>query len=180
MPRWDSSAPRKKLPPPTTTPTCVPPRTTSAICRAREWTTSGPTPTPPPPNSSPESLSMTRRYQVSGGAKPPVLLAGPLSSRRAGSTLAATRSAGPDLEVGEPGEGDPGRVEHLLDRALGLTHRLLLEQDVVGVEGVEPALDDLGDRLLGLALGAGLLLQHSTLGRDHVGRDVLTGEVART
>src|SRR5438874_2513817 len=31
MPAWASSAPRKKLPPPTTTATCVPPWTTSPV-----------------------------------------------------------------------------------------------------------------------------------------------------
>ena len=34
MPRWAISAPRKKLPPPTTIATCTPLRTTSLTCRA--------------------------------------------------------------------------------------------------------------------------------------------------
>src|SRR6266480_817006 len=58
--RW-SSAPRNMLPPPTTTATWIPRRTTVAIWRANDWTTFGSTPTAPPPNTSPESLSTTRR-----------------------------------------------------------------------------------------------------------------------
>src|ERR1700688_4132799 len=62
MPRCCSCAPRKKLPPPITTATWTPLRTTSAIWRATRWTTSGSRPTCPPPNISPPSLSNTRPY----------------------------------------------------------------------------------------------------------------------
>src|SRR5947209_13644389 len=62
MPRCCSCAPRKKLPPPITTATCTPSRTTSAIWRATRATTSGSNPTWPPPNISPPSLSSTREY----------------------------------------------------------------------------------------------------------------------
>ena len=41
MPAWASSAPRKKLPPPTTTATCVPCATTSASCSAIRCTIVG-------------------------------------------------------------------------------------------------------------------------------------------
>src|SRR5690554_2660629 len=60
MPRWESSAPRKKLPPPTTIAisTSV---ATEAISLAMELTTSGFTPRDPPPKDSPESLRRTRR-----------------------------------------------------------------------------------------------------------------------
>src|ERR1700754_5138525 len=68
MPRFWSSAPRKKLPPPTTTATWTPRRTTDAIWRATAWTTSGSTPTMPPPNTSPDSLRTTRRGLPGGGA----------------------------------------------------------------------------------------------------------------
>src|SRR5665648_461785 len=61
MPIWDSSAPRKKLPPPTTIATCTPARTASPISWAIPRTTSGASPTFPPPKVSPESLSSTRR-----------------------------------------------------------------------------------------------------------------------
>src|SRR3981189_3139948 len=64
MPRSCSSAPRKKLPPPTTTATCKPRRTTVAICRARPCTTSGSTPILPPPKASPDNLSTTRRART--------------------------------------------------------------------------------------------------------------------
>src|ERR1700733_4990543 len=62
MPRCCSCAPRKKFPPPITTATCTPVRTTSAIWRATSATTSGSRPTCPPPNISPPSLSKTRVY----------------------------------------------------------------------------------------------------------------------
>ena len=68
MPRCCSSAPRKKLPPPVTTAICTPASTTLAISRAIFCTTSGSTPTLPPPKTSPESLSSTRSYPVTGGA----------------------------------------------------------------------------------------------------------------
>src|SRR5699024_6478084 len=61
MPRWESSAPRKKLPPPTTTAHSTPWETPSAISPAMRETTSGSTPTAPPPKASPESFRRTRR-----------------------------------------------------------------------------------------------------------------------
>src|ERR1700739_3516789 len=67
MPRCCSCAPPEKFPPPITTATWVPPRTTSAICRATRWTTSGSSPTCPPPNISPPSLSTTRPYNGRAG-----------------------------------------------------------------------------------------------------------------
>src|SRR3954466_2438254 len=66
MPRWESSAPRKKFPPPTTTDTCTPSRTTSAIWPASRATTSGSTPRLSAPNTSPESFSSTLRYRGPG------------------------------------------------------------------------------------------------------------------
>src|SRR4029453_3831232 len=62
MPRCCSSAPRKKLPPPTTTATWTCIWFTMAICLASPATTSGSTPTLPPPKTSPESFSITRLY----------------------------------------------------------------------------------------------------------------------
>src|SRR4051812_26361754 len=60
MPEADSSAPRKKLPPPTTIATSTCP-TVAAICLAIPRTVSGSTPSLPPPKTSPDSLSRTRR-----------------------------------------------------------------------------------------------------------------------
>src|SRR4051812_41153177 len=102
---------------------------------------------------------------------------------------ARTLTAGPcrtaysglaDLEAGEPLDGHVGLVDDLLHRALGLGDRRLLEQDEVLVEGVDTTLDDLGDRLLGLALFLRGLLGDATLGLDRLGRDLLAGEEART
>src|SRR3954454_16045876 len=122
MPRSDSSWPRKKLPPPMTTATWTPDLTTSAICRATSWTTSGSTPTCPPPNISPPSFSRTRFQFVGAGS--------------IGAVLPA------DREADELVQGDPGLVKNRLDRLLVVTDVGLLEQDVVLVEGVDPALDD--------------------------------------
>src|SRR6201996_6381628 len=69
----------------------------------------------------------------------------------------------PDLESGETSHGHAGLGEDLLDRLLLLLHeRLLGEHDVLEV-GVDPAFDDLGDRLVGLALVAGDLLRDPAL-----------------
>ena len=59
-----------------------------------------------------------------------------------------------DLEADEPCHGDAGLVEQRLDRLLVVRHRRLLEQHDVLEEPAQPAFDDLGQRLLGLALRA--------------------------
>src|SRR5262245_7368142 len=74
MPCSLSCAPRKKLPPPTTTATCTPSRTTVAIWRAIARTTTMSTPIAPPPKTSPDSLSTTRRLRI--GGRPTSLRAG--------------------------------------------------------------------------------------------------------
>src|SRR3954462_12184481 len=204
MPAWLSSAPRKKLPPPMTTATCAPLATTSASCSAMPRTMSASTPTLPPPKVSPESLSSTRWLPLSsagwkavgadsGGvvsvnAKPlgrnswvdPAARAnGPAPEGERGRSLPCDASGLADLEAGEPLHGQAGVVDDLLHRALGLGDRRLLEQDEVLVVGVDPTLDDLGDRLLGLALLLGRLLGDATLGLDRLGRDLLAAEVGR-
>src|ERR1700742_3277733 len=127
MPRWLSSALRKKLPPPMTTATCVPPRTTSAIWLDTVCTTSGSTPTAPPPNISPPSLSSTRRNP----GRPP------------GSILRSViRSGLADLEAGELLDRDARGVQQCLHGLLRLLDRRLLQQHDVLVEPVDPALDD--------------------------------------
>ena len=85
--------------------------------------------------------------------------------------------SGADLEAGEPLHGGAGRVEDGLDRLLRLGDRLLLEQHDLLVEPTEATLDDLRDRLLGLALLAGLLLGDRALGLDDVRGDLVAGEV---
>src|SRR5829696_1748012 len=233
MPAWLSSAPRKKLPPPMTTATCVPLATTSASCSAIPLTMSASTPTLPPPKVSPESFSSTRWYPLtSAGWKAVGADSGGVvwvnassldrsrSARKHGADPAAWSPSGPhgrtngpaprtgagpfvprcripprarerrgqrgpssglaDLEAGEPLDGHPGLVHDLLHRALGLGDRRLLEQHEVLVEGVDPALDDLDDRLLGLALLLRGLLGDAALGLDRLGRDLVAGEEART
>src|SRR4051794_16877285 len=204
MPAWLSSAPRKKLPPPMTTATCVPLATTSASCSAIPRTTSASTPTLPPPKVSPESLRRTRWYPLpsagwkavgadSGGvvsvnasslvrgglSDPAARTNGPAPGGERGRSSCAVPSGLADLEAGEPLHGQAGVVGNLLDRALRLGDRRLLEQDEVLVEGVDPTLDDLGDRLLGLALLLRGLLGDATLGLDGLRRDLLAGEEAR-
>src|SRR5438093_383442 len=111
------SSPRKKLPPPTTTATWVPPAATSALCRASECTTSGSTPTWPPPNTSPDSFSSTRWYQIGsrpcdGGATSCSVTAAPLVVER--GTRNPSSSALADLEMSELRDGHAGLVEDLL------------------------------------------------------------------
>src|SRR3954451_20162976 len=181
--------------------TWIPRRITVAICRAMPCTTSGSTPTAPPPNTSPESLSTTRRGRKDGGVgsstglvcsvtivmDPPSLLASqrPYATGRPG---AQSRSRPPmpllvlllaDLEPDEPGDVEARLVGDLLHGLLVVDHGGLLEQDEVLEEGVHPALDDLGQRLLGLALLLGGLLGDAALGVDDLGRHLVAGEEAR-
>src|SRR5262249_51736709 len=156
------SAPRKKLPPPTTMHTPTPSRTTSAISVAMRWTTSGSTPTLPPPNTSPESLISTRWYAVTGR----LLACGRSSSSRsdrfahgkAGCGCSRESSAtglpdtlavvvhlgaesirsGADLETDEGLDRRTVLVEDGLDRLLVLHDRRLLEQHDVLEEPVQP------------------------------------------
>src|SRR4051794_13013188 len=64
--------------------------------------------------------------------------------------------SGADLETREPRHGGVGGVQDLLDRLLGLEDRLLVEQDDLLEERVDPTLDDPLDGSLGLALLEGL------------------------
>src|SRR6476659_6802724 len=192
MPRCESSAPRKKLPPPTTIATWTPVRTTSAICRAMVATTSGSTPSLPPPNTSPDSLRTTRRYGCPSSWTPeaatsPVSALDPCTITASSSLdvwtsprqSASPGSAAADLEPGEALHGHAGRVQDGLDVLLAVQHRRLLEQGDVLEEAVDPPLHDLGQRLLRLALLAGGGLGDPTLVLDHVGRDLVPGDVLR-
>src|SRR3954464_14487309 len=115
MPRCAISAPRKKLPPPTTIATCTPVRTTSDTWRAMSATTSRSRPTSPPPKTSPESLSSTRLYGRSSApaaeeAAPGMLLigCGLLRLSDSGRTLSLAH-----LEAREAEHVDAGLLEDL-------------------------------------------------------------------
>src|ERR1700761_2992805 len=102
-----------------------------------------------------------------------------VSRRPAGIARRPLRLRLPDLEPGETSHGHAVVREHLLDRLLLLLDERLLDQHHVLVEGVDPAVDDLGDRLLGLALLAGDLLRDPALLLHYVGRDLVPGGVLR-
>src|SRR5690349_18473637 len=112
MPRWLSSAPRKKLPPPTTMATCTPSLTADVTCLAMPLTTSGSMPICPPPMTSPESLSRTRRM------------------RQRYRPVALGTSSAADLDVREPRHRDPSIVQQRLHGLLGVLHGRLLEEHV--------------------------------------------------
>src|SRR5262245_24693084 len=67
VPRLLNSAPRSRLPPPTTIATSTPSRCTRATLSASVATTSGSTPLPLLPRLSPLSLSRIRRILVGSG-----------------------------------------------------------------------------------------------------------------
>src|SRR6478609_3574571 len=174
MPRCWSSAPRKKLPPPSTIASWVPVFTTSATWLAIAWTTSGSTPTRPPPNTSPDSLSSTRWNGEAGTSVSMSMWLGLLSARSRWSSVRSRRwSVGAHLEARELPDGDAGVVEHGLYRLLGVLHRRLLEQHGVLEEAVHPTLDDARQRLLRLALlTRGRLGDLALLGQDVLGHVV--------
>src|SRR3954447_24296509 len=159
MPRFCNSAPRKKLPPPTTTAICTPRRVAVAICRAMPCTTSGSTPTAPPPNTSPESFSTTRRGRKGGEVgsstgtacsvtivmRPAFLHSFREDLMRRGGRAQNRVPDLPchlfvlllaDLEPDEPGDVEARLVGDLLHGLLVVDHGGLLEQDVVLEEGV--------------------------------------------
>src|SRR6266513_2288312 len=84
-----------------------------------------------------------------------------------------------DLEPGERQHGDALLGQDLLDRLLRVLHEGLLGQDDVLEERAQPALHDLADRLLGLALVAGDLLRDAPLVLDHVAGHLVAGHVLR-
>src|ERR1700733_3342448 len=169
MPRSARAAPRNMLPPPTTAATCTPSFTAAMISVARWATTSGEMPRGSEPANSPPDSFSTTRCQL-GCAVP-----GPdpgIARRPPGSGLA-------DLEPGEAGDGQVAGGQDLLDGGLVVLHEGLLgEHDVLEV-GVDPALDDLGNGLLGLALVAGDLLGDPALLLQDVGGHVLARGVER-
>ena len=163
MPRFCSSAPRKKLPPPITTATCMP----RAHARSRS---AGPSPA----RRRDRRRSRRRRTPRRRASAPPARTAGLLVIR---ASVALTRVCLPSVIVGSrrakrggrgavtdtgdllassiaPGQawptsnrtnrvdGQAGLGQHLLDRLLLVLHRRLLEQDEVLEEGVDAAFDD--------------------------------------
>src|SRR4029077_15136447 len=126
--------------------------------RVRSFSTR-PTASRSPRASSPKAWMrlMHRRYQV----VPP---------EREGLRLA-------DLEANEPGDGHACLVEQRLDGLLVVGHRRLIEQHDVLVEPGHATLDDLGHRLLGLALVARGLLGDAALVGDDILGHIVAGEV---
>src|SRR3954452_17211187 len=188
MPLCWSSAPRKKLPPPTTTATWVPDLATCAICVASPCTTTGSTPTLPPPNTSPESLSITRAYGLVMGVSSVVPVRSATWPRARRPTLRGRgrRTQGPchgsgagSLEADEPLDLDARSLELLADRGLAVGDRRLVEQSDVLEVGVHPALDDARQSLLGLALLLGLGLGDAPLVLDEVGGHLVPAQVGR-
>src|SRR5664279_1487828 len=170
MPRVAPTMPRKMLPPPTTIAISTPSSTrASATSSAIRWTTAASMPNEMlvSAKASPESFSTTRRNRLSVIGTP---------GFASGPTLFLAH-----LDAGEP--ADLGLWSELLDELahgeLRVPHEALLEEDVVLVEAVQPALHDLADRGFGLALVARQLGEHLALLLDRVGRDVFTADVAR-
>src|SRR5260370_41240851 len=106
-----------------------------------------------PANSPPDSFSTTRcQLGCSTPAVPVIVwLPAPLVLGLA------------DLEPGETGDGEVVLGEELLDRGLVVLHEDLLGEHGVLEVGVQPAVDDLAEGLLGLALFAGDLLGYPPL-----------------
>src|ERR1700734_1160709 len=157
-----------------------------SACTAGPGPTAGSSRTPAPPP---------------GAAGPPACTAGPGptagSSRTAAPawcvTLPSTRcSPSPpitswprpssglaDLEPRERADGNPLIGEQLLDGLLGIPDERLLGEDHVLEERVEPAFDDLRDRLLRLALVPGDLLHDAPLVLAHVRGHLVAVQVLR-
>src|SRR5437763_6524225 len=174
VPRSAPGMPRKMLPPPTTTAISTPSSVfAAATSSAMRWTTaaSSPEPVVVSANTSPESFSTTRSYRDASPNASPYAI-----SRRRTRGLFGT-----DLD---PNEAADGRIlaelaHELADGGLRVTDEGLLDEDRVLVEAVQPPLDDLRDRLLGLPLVAGEFLEHGPLLLEDVGRDIVARDVLR-
>src|ERR1039457_1061061 len=181
MPRSASCLPRNMLPPPTTTASSTPSATTAAISLARRKTTSGEMPSGSfPEKASPDSFTTTRLHRrwafgasgsgqlsswadvcpgpAAGSARtaaPAWCVALPSTGSSPSPPLTSwlrPSSGLADLEPRERADGNPLIGEQLLDGLLRVPDEGLLGQRHVLEERVEPALDDLRDRLLRLAL----------------------------
>src|SRR3954447_22737492 len=134
--------PRQMLPPPTTTAmsTSRSRRTSTISCAS--WRTMSPSmPWPSlPANASPESLRTTRRHRA-----PPTV----------------DRPSAADRDLGEA--HDLRAAEEVGDRLLLVLHVVLLEEHALLEPAGEATVDDLAERGLGLALGAGDVLERRPL-----------------
>src|SRR2546423_1888162 len=129
-----------------------------------------------PASTSPESLSMTRRNTpvpvpgVSTRAIPPSgvqVLGG-------GQTSGAAH-----LEAREGSHRDARFLQHVLDLFLVVLDRVLLAEHDLLVEADDGALDDLGDRLLGLAVLTSLGLGDASLTVEQLRGDLIPADVLR-
>src|ERR1035438_2770813 len=205
MPRSAICLPRNMLPPPTTAASSTPSATTAAISLARWKTTSGEMPSgSSPEKASPESFTTTRfqrrcAFGPSGSgyaAASAVACPVPAARTAAPASCVALPSTGcspsapltswlplasglADLDPREREDGNPLIGEQLLEGLLRLPDEWLLGQHHVLEERVEAALDDLGDRLLRLALVPGDLLHDAALVLDHVRGHLVTDQVLR-
>src|SRR3954465_9053385 len=152
MPAPTPFRPRQKLPPPTTTAMSTPRRVrTSTISSATCWRMSESSPNPVgSANASPESLRTIRDQRGMSAGSP-----------REATVMSA------DLDLGEA--HDLGPAEELGDRLLLVLGVGLLQEADLLVEAVEAALDDLGQRRLGLALVAADGLERRPLLLDLIG-----------
>src|SRR5699024_5383346 len=82
-----------------------------------------------------------------------------------------------DAEADEAGDGAAGLLSDLADALLRILGEGLVQEAVLLEEAVEATLDDLGDRLLGLALVTSGLLGDATLVGDLVLGDLVAREV---
>src|ERR1700722_18813347 len=209
MPRSAICLPRNMFPPPTTAASSTPPATTAAISLARWKTTSGEMPSGSlPEKASPESFTTTRfqrrcAFGASGSGYPSASATADVTDPAAASARTAapaecvalpstgcspspsltswlrSSSGLADLVPRERADGNPLIGEQLLDGLLRVPDKRLLGQHHVLEERVEPALDDLGNRLLRLALVPGDLLHDAPLVLDHVRGHLVTGQVLR-
>src|SRR3954454_22790131 len=171
MPRSAPGMPRKMFPPPTTTAISTPSSVfAAATSSAMRWTTAAsmPEPVAASANTSPESFRTTRSYRDASPNASSLSLRGP-------SLLGA------DLDPDKPADGGilAQLAEELADGGLRLPDERLLDEDGALVEAVQPTFDDLRERLLGLPLVAGELLEHGPLLLDDLGGDIVARDVLR-
>src|SRR5215475_9164629 len=83
------------------------------------------------------------------------------------------------LEPGERAHGHSLLGQDLLDGLLRVLDEGLLGEHDVLEEGTQPTLDDLADRLLGLAFLAGHLLRDAPLVLDHVAGHLVASDILR-
>src|SRR5512144_542753 len=170
------------LPPPITRASSRPSWRTSRISAAIDCSTRLSMPyAASPMRASPLSLSMTRRYRRCWDASRP---AGPISSRASMRSSVGARLFA-QLETCEAAHDDVfaqprHRVrDELADLLVGILDERLLEQACIGVELLHLAADHLVDHLCRLAAVRRLGHVDAALLLEHLGRHLLTPNVAR-